>query len=167
MSYPNRMRDTAYGPYGYQDPYGDHHDGPAAVVEHVMQGMTYVDGVALAENPAWQQACDPNTGEPLYYSDGTPVVYQVPMEQRMAPIVRRRMRKAQWIRNVLLCVPIAFVVYMVVVLSSSPQFRETLTKIAFPSFATILVWGGAILFAGFCIKAIWDVISDAASGPPR
>ncbi|MBB5960862.1 hypothetical protein [Planomonospora venezuelensis] len=40
-----------------------------------------------AETPMWQQAIGPD-GQPVFHADGTPMMFPVPMEQKMAPVIR-------------------------------------------------------------------------------
>ncbi|MEV4576031.1 hypothetical protein AB0K16_22575 [Nonomuraea jabiensis] len=126
--------------------------------------MTYIDAVELAENPAWQQARHPETGQPLYY-DGTPVVYQVPMEQRMAPIVKHRMRLAQWVRNVGLTVGFFFALYIVVVVKA-PELGDYLQHKLLPFLSLWAIWVISLLIAWRILWAIAVVIKDAFAGPP-
>lgn len=158
--YVNRMRHTHHD--HFRDPY--HNDGP---VEGVYDAMTYVDSVAAAENPQWQQATDPNTGQPLYYADGTPVVYQVPLHQQMAATTRRRLLRLQWIRSVILTAPILFAAYIAVIMFGPPALGQLLQETVMPIVAHVMVWTAGLTMGLVMVTAVLRVVWHAFFGRPR
>lgn len=158
------MSNSRYGPYGgYEDPYDPNDDK----IEQILSGLTHVEAVSLAENPAWQQARDPETDEPLYYRDGTPVVYQVPMSQRMAPIVKHRMLLRQWIRSVTFVIILAFVGYVAAVVYAPAPISDFLRNTALPIFANGVVWVAGLTLIMLMIWAVFKIIRNALAGPPK
>lgn len=116
------------------------------------KGLEYIafraglDALEAAENPQWQQAVNPNTGELAYNADGSPMLFPVTLAQRVARGVKKRL--ARWLRlrlAIRFFIGVPFLVLGLIKVYGPDSWGDWLYNVALPVFFTCLIWGGAFV----------------------
>lgn len=131
-------------------------------------GRTALEALDAAEDPQYQQAVDPYTGKLAFNADGSRMLFPVPLAQRAAPGVKKRLEWMLWLR-------VASYVFI-----GGPFFAVVLIRVAGPDWLgdwlyetflpilfTGIVWGGAVLGAGFFLYLLGKMIKHAFTPPSR
>ncbi|MFI6495887.1 hypothetical protein [Nonomuraea typhae] len=155
------MKSYEYGQYGgLPDPYRvPEGAGPVDFYESMLNGQAAVQALDAAEHPQYQYVLAPETGQPVRFRDGTPTVERIPMEQHMAPIVRRQMVRRLRMRLLMLLPPLLFVAYVAVVVFFPAPVGEWLQGELLPVLAAVMVWGGVAAVGSWAVAQIVRAIT--------
>jgi hypothetical protein len=127
--------------------------------EGYIAGRAVLDALDAAEDPQYQQAVDPRTGEPVFYGDGTPMLFPVPLAQRVAPGVKRRLETWLWFRvTCFWFIVLAFSAVVLIRVAGPDWMGDWLYDYGLPVLFTGLILGAAAFVAGFLVRIVYKMI---------
>lgn len=151
-----------YGQYGgLPDPYQvPENAGPIDFYEAMLNGQTTLEALDAAEHPQYQYLLDPATGQPVW-------VERIPMEQRMAPFVRRQMVRRLKMRLLAMIPPVLLIAWVALVLISPEPVGKWLQREFLPGFAMLCVWGGATaVVVWVVVQIVRSIVSAVGKNAP-